>query len=96
MANTYPTGVRCAKHGRTAGEGDPDSNVARCHCGRFATDIDGYCAEHEIDVERLTGYDTCPRCRQERDRQAQLMERQTRHAPRMVDDPAPTSSYNAF
>lgn len=88
------TGVECEVHGRTTGM--RTDGVARCHCGRFAAAVDDYCARHGIDYRALAGYDHCPRCRQERNRQAQMMERQTRHAPRMVDDPAPTSSYNAF
>jgi len=38
-----------------------------------------YCDRHDIDISELPNdYDYCPRCRQERDREHELMERATR------------------
>lgn len=54
---------------------------------------DNYCESHDIDIDQLSGYDRCPYCRMEQDREAQLVERATRHAPKSYDDPASIESY---
>lgn len=53
---------------------------------------DNHCETHDVDIDSIP-YDHCPYCRMERDRQAELAERATRHAPRMVDDPASIDAY---
>lgn len=58
--------------------------------------ISGYCIMHDLDYDRLSGYDHCPQCRMERDREAAIAERMARRPPRSVDDPAPVGSYDAF
>lgn len=54
---------------------------------------DNHCERHDVDIESLPDRDHCPYCRMERDREAELVERATRHPPRMVDDPASIDAY---
>jgi len=56
-------------------------------------DDESYCERHDIDIDDLVGYDHCPYCRMESDRQHELAERAQRHAPRSVDDPASIDAY---
>jgi len=85
-------GVKCDNCGKH-GEGVPtDDGRTRCgKCGQFAEEVDGYCAEHDIDYGKLSGYDHCPMCREERNIRAREQEIQERRAnPRMhpmVDAP---------
>ena len=58
--------------------------------------ISGYCVIHDLDYDSINGYDYCPQCRVQRDREAALAERMSRRPPRSVDDPAPYGSYDAW
>ena len=48
---------------------------------------DQYCIAHDVNVDRLTGYDECPMCRQEH--RVEQME-QEMHARRADPDMHPT------
>lgn len=56
---------------------------------------DPVCERHGVD-ELPSHLDGCPYCKMERDREAEMVERATRRAPRSVDDPAPIGSYRAW
>lgn len=76
--STANCAVNCDDHGKTEGRETPYG--ARCAtCGRFAPVVEDYCLRHDIDVSRLP-HDSCPRCRQEREREQQLQERQARRS----------------
>jgi hypothetical protein len=53
--------------------------------------LSGYCRRHNVAVASLTGYDHCPRCREE-DR-VQSLEADKAVQQIGVDDPAPPESY---
>jgi hypothetical protein len=60
-------GVRCSDCGPTLGT---SANIGQgglrcCNCGQFAEPCETYCAKHEVHWGGVTGYDHCPRCRQE-------------------------------
>lgn len=58
------------------------------------SDDENRCERHDVDIDALPAdYDHCPYCRMESDREAQLVERATRHAPRSYDDPASIDAY---
>lgn len=80
---TALTGAECANCGNVGATKSGES--LRCsECGRYASPKPEYCPDHEVDVSRLTGYDECPRCRQERDVRAREQEMHARRAnPRM-------------
>ena len=76
-------GVNCSNCG-VHGEGVPASNgKTRCgKCGRFGSEAERYCAEH--DTRYPSGYDHCPLCR-ERQRVEQMEQEmhERRADPRM-------------
>ena len=82
--DTDKTGVTCSNCGPNKGTETNNGNHRCNDCGQFAQENLDYCVKHGIDVGRLTGYDECPRCRQERDVRMQEQEMQARRAnPRM-------------
>ena len=87
---TDETAIECSACGK--GGGSTSDSGAHCsECGRFATEIDDYCLRHDVDYGRLTGYDHCPRCRQENDvhqrRQEQMARRASERMHSTVDAP---------
>jgi hypothetical protein len=76
----YPTGVRCSACGLGEGTIDTETSIARCSCGRFAERTSDYCAKHGVNIAELTGYDECPKCRREEERDALERELQARRS----------------
>jgi hypothetical protein len=74
--------VRCSECGPTVGESACiDQGGLRCRsCGKFAEPCPTFCAKHEVNWGRLSGYDHCPRCRQEESVRAQEREMHQRRA----------------
>jgi anaerobic ribonucleoside-triphosphate reductase len=79
MRSSDKEAIECSECGKGGGF-ESDSGVHCAECGRFATVIDGFCTRHGVDYSRLTGYNQCPRCRQEQSVQQQRQERQARRA----------------
>lgn len=76
--NTEP--VECNNCGKTGGKEGDDGQLHCGGCGRFAVEAEQYCALHDMDYSRLTGYDHCPQCREEQRLQAQQQEMHARRA----------------
>lgn len=76
---TPDASVECSHCGKGGGT-KTDNGRFRCHCGRFASEAPDYCAKHDVDYSRITGYDHCPRCRQEQELHHRRMEQIERRA----------------
>lgn len=73
------TKVKCDNCGDSDGTFDNRTGQYRCgECGQYAEPKSNYCDKHEVDYGSITGYDHCPRCRQEENIRAQRRHQMTR------------------